>query len=339
MTSKPSILVVGGWFDAENLYGALETYRWINEKNPQAENRIVMGPWYHGGWVRSDGRRLGDISFGSKTGDFYVEQIELPFFEHHLKGAKEHDLPEAMMFETGSNVWRRYAAWPPPQLKSRSIYLHPDGLKDAPAKDELWDEFISDPNKPVPFTADITTSVPKPYMLEDQRFSASRPDVMVYESQALSEDMIVAGPIDVVLFVSSSATDSDWIVKVIDVYPGDAPDDQGVVMSHYQMMVRGDIIRAKFRDSLAHPTPTHPGEVTKIAFGLQDVNHCFRKGHRLMVQVQCSWFPLFDANPQKFMSFADAVKTDFQKATQRIHLGGAHSSHITLGIVFNGVGN
>lgn len=329
---KPAVLVVGGWFDAENLYGALHTYSSIEEKNPDNKNYLVMGPWIHGGWVRTDGFSLGDISFGYKTGKYYVKNIELPFFNYYLKGKGELDLPEAYVFETGSNKWQTYDSWPPENTKQVSLYLNENHILsfEIAKSTDGFDEYISDPSKPVPFTNEITTDIPKPYMVEDQRFAASRPDVLVYKTEALNDDITFSGDATADLFVSTTGTDADWVAKLIDVFPTDSVSSDSVVYSDYEMLVRGNILRGKFRESFEFPKPFTPGEVTNIKFDLMDINHTFKKGHRIMVQIQSSWFPLFDRNPQKFVDIYNASEGDFQKARQRVYFSKKYPSRIIL---------
>ncbi len=338
---RPAMMVVGGWFDAENLYGALQTYRAIEDHNPGAYNVLVMGPWYHGGWVRSEGELLGNIHFGGKTGEFYKENIELPFFRHYLKGREELDLPEAFVFETGANRWHRFDRWPPAGLHAQQWYFQPRGQlapeKPAGKTSPLFDEYISDPAKPASFTAQVTTSMPREYMVEDQRFAAVRPDVLVYESAALAEDLAIAGPVTAKLFVSSTGSDCDWVVKLIDVYPDSMPDNESnpcnVKMGGYQMLLRGEIFRAKFRRGYDNPQPLKPGEVAAIEFTLNDVCHTFLKGHKIMVQVQSSWFPLFDRNPQTFTDIYNAKEEDFQKAAQRVYRSEKFPSGVVLEVI------
>jgi putative CocE/NonD family hydrolase len=329
---KPAVLVVGGWFDAENLYGALHTYSSIEEKNPENKNYLVMGPWIHGGWVRTDGSSLGDVGFGSKTGEYYVKNIELPFFNYYLKGKGELNLPEAYAFETGSNTWQKYDSWPPANATNVSLYLNKNNSLslEAPQSTGGFDEYVSDPAKPVPYTSKITIDYPRPYMVEDQRFTVSRPDVLVYKTEILDKDITFAGTVTADLFVSTTGTDADWVVKLIDVFPADSSITDSVVYSEYQMMVRGNILRGKFRESLETPKPFKPGEVTNIKFDLLDINHTFKKGHRIMVQIQSSWFPLFDRNPQKFVDIYNAKEEDFQKATQRVYFSKQYPSRIIL---------
>jgi putative CocE/NonD family hydrolase len=316
---KPAVMVVGGWFDAENAYGALETYKFIDKNNPETSNILVMGPWYHGGWVRSDGSQLGDISFGSKTGEYYVKNIELPFFNYYLKDKGKLTLKEAHVFETGSNRWKSYDQWPPKNTKPAKLYLHHDhslSLIKPTNKGNLKHEYLSDPSKPVPFTSEITTGIPKKYMIQDQRFAATRPDVLVYKSEVLERDITIVGPPEADLFVSTSGTDCDWIVKLIDVFPDNLEESNGVIMGGYQVLVRAEIMRSKFRSSYEKPEPMVPNAVTHIRYFLNDVNHTFRRGHRIMIQIQSTWFPLFDRNPQTFTDIYRAKESDFRIAIQ-----------------------
>ncbi len=322
---KPAVLTVGGWFDAEDLFGALACARTLDRQSPDTDSHLVMGPWTHGQWAGGDGSRVGNAEFGSKTAAWFEQDVELPFFNHYLKGEAGPTLPKATVFETGTNQWRNFDAWPPKQAKPRSFYLESRGRISfsRPNATDGFDAFVSDPAKPVPYTQDISFDYSAPYMTEDQRFAARRPDVLVYETAPLKEDLTLAGPIHPVLQVSTTGTDSDWIVKVIDVFPDDAPDPadcpRGWHAGGYQMLVRGDAIRGKFRNSYTTPEPFVPGKPTQVAFTLPDVFHTFRKGHRLMVQVQSSWFPLVDRNPQTFCDIPHAKPGDFHKAEQRVY--------------------
>jgi len=323
-------MTVGGWFDAEDLFGALATYKTIEETNPGARNTIVMGPWFHGGWSRSDGDMLGSVSFGQKTSLTYRETVELPFFNCLLKDKCERQLPEAMMFETGSNQWRAYDSWPPKNAESREIFFDANGgLTFSPVSASALDEYVSDPARPVPFINDIAIGMTREYMVDDQRFAATRPDVLVYQTPVLDRDVTLAGPIKATLYVSTTGTDSDFVVKVIDVFPNDAPEK----MAGYQMLVRGEPMRARFRNSFSKPEAMVSGQVTKVEFTLPDVNHAFRRGHRIMVQIQSSWFPLVDRNPQKFVDIYRATEADFQKATQRVYRGGSSASRLTVSVL------
>ena len=338
---RPSVMVVGGWFDAENLYGALNTYKTIERNNPGVYNTLVMGPWFHGGWSRADGELLGNVHFGAPTSVFYRDNIELPFFNCVLKDRCGQKLPEAFVFETGSNQWRTYDQWPPSNTEPRSIFLQANGRlafvrpSSAPAKS--FDEYVSDPAHPVPFINGIAVGMTREYMTDDQRFAATRPDVLVYETEPLTEAITASGPITATLYVSTTGTDSDYVVKLIDVFPDDTPDQDpnptGVRMGGYQMLVRGEPMRARFRNSYSNPEKIAPNKITRVEFTLPDVNHSFLKGHRIMVQIQSSWFPLVDRNPQKFVDINKATEADFQKATQRIYRSGQYSSHLTLNVL------
>jgi putative CocE/NonD family hydrolase len=332
---KPAVMTVGGWFDAEDLFGALSTYKSIEKQSAGAYNILVMGPWFHGGWSRSDGDALGNVRFGSKTAAFYRENIELVFFNHLLKDKGEAKLPEAYVFNTGANQWRTFDQWPPKSAEEKSVYLDATGKLSftAPTQKECFAEYVSDPRKPVPFITNTATGMTREYMVDDQRLAAARPDVLTYQTDVLAEDFMVAGPVHVSLDVSTSGTDSDFVVKVIDVYPDNAPDNDpnpaNVRMGGYQMLVRGEPFRARFRNSFSKPEPMTPGKVTRIEFEMPDILHTFMKGHRLMVQVQSSWFPLVDRNPQKFVDLYTAKEVDFQKATERVYC----SSRVIVNVI------
>jgi uncharacterized protein len=335
---KPAVMTVGGWFDAENLFGALETYKNVEAMSPGATNVLVMGPWSHGGWSRSDGDKLGPVPFSSKTSEFYREHIQFPFFQHHLKGKGAASFPEAWVFETGTNQWKTYDAWPPRAIRHRSLFLQPrGGLAFQPPNkpaDPAFDEYTSDPAHPVEYIDQIEIRMTGDYMIQDQRVASRRPDVLVYESEALATDLTIAGPIEARMFVSTSGTDSDWVVKLIDVYPDDFAnadsDPPAVKFGGYQQLVRGDVMRGKFRKSLEKPEPFVPNEPTPVNFTLQDVAHTFRSGHKIMVQVQSTWFPLIDRNPQKFIDIYSATETDFQKANQRVYRSAEMPSHLEV---------
>lgn len=332
---KPAVMTVGGWFDAEDLFGALNTYKYIEKQSPGAYNILVMGPWFHGGWSRSDGDQLGDVRFGSKTGAFYRENIELPFFNYYLKDSGTLKLPEAYVFETGSNKWKTYEQWPPVNAEIKSLYFDSQGKLSftTPLDPKGFDEYVSDPSKPVPFINNIAIGMTREYMVDDQRFTSRRPDVLVYQTAPLAEELTVAGPLTASLFVSTTGTDSDFMVKLIDVYPDDAPDNQpnstGMKMGGYQMLVRGEPMRARFRNSFERPEAMVPNKIEKIEYVMPDVNHTFPRGHRVMVQVQSTWFPLVDRNPQKFVDIYKAKDSDFQKATQHVY----HSSRLVLNVL------
>ncbi len=333
-----AVLTVGGWFDGEDLFGALETYRATERQNPGITNMLVMGPWSHGQWSRGDGDKLGDIDFRVKTGVYYREKIELPFFRYFLKSDTNFVPTEAHLFETGTDRWRRFDAWPPENAVARTFHLRADGvLSQEPPPDgaDSFDEYTSDPAKPVPFTLEVTTDYPRGYPVHDQRFAASRPDVLVYQTEPLEEDLTVGGPLAVDLHVSTTGTDADWVVKLIDVYDIDHPNPQPnpayVVMGGYQQLLRGDVMRARFRNSFEKPEPLEPGKVTRITFTMPDILHTFRRGHRVMVQVQSTWFPLVERNPQTYVdNIAYARPEDYRKATQRVIRAPDHPSSVTL---------
>ena len=331
---KAAVLTVGGWYDAEDLQGPLTTYHAIKRNNPAIYSGLVMGPWSHGAWRRYDGQSLGSVQFGAKTGEYFRKNIEFPFFEQHLKGVANPNKAEVHAFETGSNVWREYAAWPPKQAHARTLYLGANGTlawQQPAAGGEGFDEYVADPRKPVPYTGYPAIGVPKEYMVGDQRFASSRTDVLTYRSEPLEEDVTLSGPVKPRLFVSTSGTDADWIVKLIDVYPDDSPSadkpdsprtDVGkpaIPMAGYQQLVRGDPLRGKFRNGFEQPEPFTPGKVEPVNFSMTDINHTFRRGHRIMVQIQSSWFPLVDLNPQTFVDIPKARPEDFRKATQRVY--------------------
>lgn len=337
---KCAVMTVGGWFDAEDLFGPLETYRWTERLNPGIPNTIVMGPWAHGGWSGEDGDKLGAINFRAKTAVYFREQIELPFFRHYLKGDDKYTPTEAHMFETGTHQWRRFDSWPPKQVAPRTLFFHANGKLgfNKPADGiDAFDEYVSDPAKPVPYTLEFNTAYPRSYPVHDQRFAASRTDVLVYETEPLEEDLTFAGPLKATLHVSTTGTDSDWVVKLVDVYPGNfpnpTPNPERLVMGGYQQLVRGDVFRGKFRNSFEKPEPFEPGKVTKIEFDIPDILHTFRRGHRVMVQVQSSWFPLVDRNPQTFVNIPTAKPEDFKKSTQRVYRSEGASSALTVQVL------
>ena len=349
-----AVLTVGGWFDAEDLQGPFSTFHAVEANNPDIFNALVVGPWVHGGWYRYDGEHLGRAEFDSNTGEFYRKNILFPFFEQYLKGRGDAKLPKAYVFETGTNVWRRYSAWPPKEAEPKTLYLQANGglSFDAPGSESpAFDEYVSDPAKPVPFVNYVDEEVPQEYMVSDQRFAATRPDVLVYESPVLQDDVTIVGPISPHLFVSTTGTDSDWDVKLIDVYPQDYRDskldearedrkkprtDVGAptfTMAGYEQLVRGEPFRGKFRHSFEKPEPFTPGKVEEINTTFQDVNHTFRRGHRIMVQIQSSWFPLTDLNPQKFVNIPDAKPADFVKATERVYHSKSQPSGIGVKVL------
>ncbi len=334
------ILNVAGWFDAEDFYGPMSIYDTLEEKNPENRSTLVVGPWRHGGWRSMDGDSLGCIEFGSKTSRDFQRNVQYPFFSHYLKdqGDWRDDAAEAIVFETGSNVWKTYDAWPPPAATPTALYFHPNGRLsfEPPAgrSADAYDEYVSDPDKPVPFSSEIRTTQGHLWMIEDQRFASTRPDVLVYQTEVLAEAVTIAGPIVASLFASTSGTDSDWIVKLIDVYPGDAVGNAcDVPMSDFQMLLAGEVFRGKFRNSYTNPEPMVPGQLTGIEFDLRDRYHTFKAGHRIMVQVQSTWFPVIDRNPQTFVDIYTATESDYQIAVQRIYRSPEFPSHLTVGLL------
>lgn len=318
-------LVVGGLYDAEDCYGAWNLYKAI-EKKTKNNNKIVMGPWYHGQWARTDGSFLGNVQWGSNTSEWYGKNVELPFFNYYLKQKGNIDqLQEATIFFSGSNEWKQLPKWPLDQVSYESYALRKGGYlsKAVPLIAPLssWQEYTSDPAKPVPYTEDVHFGRTREYMTDDQRFAARRPDVLVFQTEPLENDLTLAGPITADLMVAISGTDADFVVKLIDVFPDDFKyeKENGYVMNGYQMLVRGEVMRGKFRNSFEKPEPFVPNKPTRVKYELPDVAHTFKKGHRLMIQLQSSWFPLVDRNPQQFMDIYQAKDSDFKKATIRIY--------------------
>jgi putative CocE/NonD family hydrolase len=342
-----AVLTVGGLFDAEDLSGPWKTFNAIAAQNPQTSNQIVIGPWFHGAWSAVPGNHLGEARFGSDTGDFFREHIQLPFFEHYLKDGPDPKLAKATVYETGSNQWRSYPAWPPPSATRRMLYLQPGGklsFNPPPAAtgDAAFDHYVSDPAHPVPEVG--YTAAPGPereYMAADQRFASRRPDVLVYQTDALKDPLTFAGPLTAKLHVATSSTDSDFIVKLIDVYPDSTPqavpapkrrgadvDVPPTLLAGYQQLVRGEPMRGKFRHSFTKPEPFQPNQPDAVNVDMIEVNHTFLPGHRIMVQIQSTWFPLIDLNPQTFVDIPHATPADFQPATERIY----HSAELPSGL-------
>ncbi len=331
-------LIVGGLFDAEDCYGAWNLYKAIESKTKN-NNQIVMGPWFHGQWGAHDGSYLGNVQFGSNTSDWYRQNIELPFFNYYLKGKGSVDrIKEANIFFSGANEWKQLPAWPPGNSRPQAMYLLPSGkldFTDAQAGAvTTFAAYTSDPAKPVPYTEDIHLGRTKEYMTDDQRFAARRPDVLVFKSDILTEDLTLGGEIVADLLVSISTTDADFVVKLIDVFPDDfayaTPGKSQYEMSAYQMLVRGEVMRGKFRNSFEKPEAFVPNKPTQVKFALPDVAHSFKKGHRIMIQVQSSWFPLVDRNPQKFTDIYQAKDSDFQSANIKLY---HHASKIILPVL------
>ncbi|NML63841.1 CocE/NonD family hydrolase [Hymenobacter sp. RP-2-7] len=329
---RPAVLVVGGWFDAEDLFGALHTYQAIEQQNPRATNRLVMGPWTHGAWSRTDWSKFGPLSFGQNTAEYYRRTLETPFFNYYLKDKGSFNPAEATLFDTGTNQWQTFAAWPPKEAQSRAYYLNGLGqLAAAPAASPA-DEYRSDPAHPVPYTAAIQGGRNNEYMVEDQRFAAQRPDVLSFQTEPLAQPLTVAGPLGADLWVSTSGTDADFIVKLIDVLPDSAatPAPGGALPAGAQRLVRAEVFRGRFRNSFEQPEAFQPNVPTEVKFALNDVLHTFKPGHRLMVQVQSTWFPLVDLNPQQFGGAAPAGTADAKPATIRLYHEPGYASRVVL---------
>jgi len=331
---RPAVLIVGGWFDAEDLYGPLQIYKQLQDSSVQTTRYLVMGPWSHGAWGRSSGESLGDIHFGSKTSQYYQQEIELPFFNHFLKNGNSISINRVTCFDTGNDSWHSYKNWPPRETVASVVYLSANGKLDfnQPIDSLGYNSFISDPANPVPFINKITNTWDRTYMTADQRFAYTRPDVLTFQTEVMDSSLTFAGTIDAELFVSTSGTDCDWIVKLIDVFPDTSSEKSamecGLPMGGYQQLVRAEIMRSKFRNSYEHPQAMIPNQITKITIPLQDVLHTFKKGHKIMVQIQSSWFPLFDRNPQKFVDIYTAEEADFQKAEQHVYYSVQYPSQL-----------
>ena len=360
---RPAVLVVGGWYDAEDLFGALHTYQAIEKQNPGATNRLVMGPWTHGAWSRADWSKYGPLSFGQNTAAYYRQQLETPFFNYYLKDKGSFNPAEATVFDTGSNDWKTYPTWPPAS-QPRSLFFNPTGrlvlesklekmlngrvagypitdqppakLPEPPAP-PAFTEYVSDPANPVPYTDGVHSSRNNEYMVEDQRFATKRPDVLTFQTEPLAADLTVAGPLGVDLWVSTSGTDADFVVKLIDVLPDDTPNPvpnpKNVQLAGAQRLVRGDVFRGRFRNSFEKPEAFQPNVPTEVKYELNDVLHTFQQGHRPLVQVQSTWFPLVDRNPQQFVNISTAEAKDFQKATIRVYHEPGRASSLTLPVL------
>lgn len=334
---KAAVMTVGGWYDTEDLYGPLQTYKAIKKNNPGISNTLVMGPWVHGGWQNTAGDKIGDANFGFKTSLNY-QALEFAFFKHHLKGGEKPALPEAWVFETGANRWRSFDAWPPANTQAKSLYFHANGklsFEMPSTTGNAFDEYVSDPAKPVPYTTEITNRWSNQYVAADQRFAANRPDVLVYQTDVLERDITFAGPLEANLVVSTTGTDADFVVKLIDVNPNRMETLAGEPnRGAQQTLVRGEPFRARFRESFEHPKAFVPGEPTKVKFAINDVMHTFQRGHRIMIQIQSSWFPFIDRNPQTFVdNIYEAKEGDFVKANHRLYRSGSEPSNIKVQVL------
>jgi putative CocE/NonD family hydrolase len=352
---RPAVLVVGGWFDAEDMFGALRTYEAIEKQTPHNDNRLIMGPWTHGAWSAGNWQGYGILDFGQDVNEYY-QRIETAFFNHYLKDSVNPGLKEATVFETGTNQWRQYDAWPPLQAHPTSFYLRGGGQlssegksvvpKTGPAStvpastahtatvhastahaliasgNTAYDEYVSDPAHPVPYVDGVRGGRDNQYVVADQRFAARRPDVLTYQTDTLKNDLNVTGRLKADIFLSSTGTDADLVVKLIDVLP-----------DGYQRLVRAEVFRCKFRRSFSHPEPLTPGKVEEVAYELNEIAHTFKQGHRLMIQIQSSWFPLVDMNPQTFVNIPTCSASDFRKASIRIYHDPTHLSHVVLPVI------
>lgn len=345
---KPAILWVGGHFDAEDNWGAWNAYKAAEANNPGKEfNKLVMGPWYHVQWSQADGTHLGNVEFGSNTSLWYQQNMEIPFFNYFLKGRGDVSrIAEANIFLTGKNSWEKFDSWPPSEKKDRALYLQPGGKLDWNPPESLtaYTEYVSDPEKPVPYTEDVHFSRTRNYMTDDQRFAERRPDVLTFKTDLLDEDITVTGVVTADLPVSVTSTDADFVVKLIDVFPDDmsytrldiySEKDQAIKypMGGYEMLVHGEVFRGRYRNSYEKPAPFVPGKIDKVKYDIGDVAHTFKKGHRIMVQIQSTWFPLVDRNPQKFVNIYKAAESDFQKSTITIYHNKKYSGKIILPVL------
>jgi putative CocE/NonD family hydrolase len=334
---KPAVMTVGGLFDAEDCWGAWNVYKSVEKQNPSsASNRVVMGPWVHGGWARGAGDRLGAVTFGSRTSEFYQKEIEFRFFEYYLKDSGKMDLPEAYVFETGSNKWSTYDAWPPKDARQVKYYFSAQGkLSTAPPPNESRtpqaDRYTSDPANPVPYADGVHLRRTNEYMIDDQRFASRRPDVLTYQTDPLSSSVTVTGPVIADLWTTLSTSDADFVVKLVDVFPDTLQGrENGIPMGGYQMLVRGEIFRGRYRDSFEQPKAFTPGTSANVKFELPDVSHTFLPGHKIMIQVQSSWFPLTDRNPQQFIDIYKAKDEDFIPCDIQMHRDASRASGVIL---------
>lgn len=342
---KPAMLTVGGLFDAEDCYGAWNLYKAIEQQSPATNNKIVMGPWFHGGWSKSDGSFLGNVRFGSKTSEYFQNNIEIPFFNYHLKGKGNIDkLAEASIFFTGENVWRSLNTWPPKEMTPTPIYFNDNASLsfNKSNSQNSFTSYLSDPAKPVPFTEDILEDRSREYMTDDQRFASRRTDVITFKTSVLESDLTLAGTLIADLKVAISTTDADFVVKVIDIFPDGfvydtltytSDKDNDYLMDGYEMLVRGEIMRGRFRNSFEKPEAFEPNKVTTVKFELPDVAHTFKKGHRLMIQVQSTWFPLADRNPQQFVDIYHCEDKDFVKSEIKLFHDATNASSVILPIL------
>lgn len=345
---QPAMLWVGGLFDAEDCWGAWNSYKAAEENNPgKAFNKIIEGPWYHGQWSTSDGTQLGNVQFDSNTSEYYQQNFEVPFFNYFLKGEGDiSEIDEANIFITGSNQWNKFEQWPPKNASNKFLYFHPDGLLnfEKPVENESFSEYLSDPSKPVPYEEDVHFNRTRTYLIADQRFASRRPDVLVFQTDTLTEDLTVTGSVIADLLTSISTTDADFVVKVIDVFPdylgfnnvdiySENSAEKRYPMGGYQMLVRGEVFRGRFRNSYENPSAFSPGKIEQVKFELPSIAHCFKKGHRIMIQIQSSWFPLVDRNPQQFLDIYHCDESDFVKSDIKIYHDADNASKVILPVL------
>jgi hypothetical protein len=338
---KPAVLIVGGWYDAEDLYGPLNIYKTIEANDKDNKCKIVMGPWTHGSWIATKGDSLGDFYFGSNTADYFRQKILIPFFNYHLKGIGKPLSDDAYVFDTGSNKFYSFDKWPPENVSSTDLFLSSNQRLSAyqNSDTETFTEYLSDPWNPVPYTSKFLDSknfYSRTFMIEDQRYVSTRPDVLKFETEPLDSDFTIAGPINAQLYVSTTSTDADFVVKVIDVYPDDEPNPEPnpnqVEMGGYQRLVRAEIFRGKFRNSYENPEPFTPNKVETVNIKLNDAFHTFKKGHKIMIQIHSSWFPFFDINPQTFTDIYHADEKDFVKAMIKVYHSKEYPSKVSFNI-------
>ena len=343
---KPAMLIVGGLFDAEDCYGAWRLYDAIKKQSKETNTRIVMGPWYHGGWLKSDGRFLGNVRFESATSSYYQQNIEIPFFNYYLKQkGSVKDISGASIFFSGENSWKTFAQWPPLNTINTEFYFVKNGgLSKIPKSDptNILTQYTSDPNKPVPYSEDVQSHRIREYMNDDQRFASRRPDVITFKTDVLDDDLTIAGTVTAKLKVAITTTDADFVVKIIDVFPNGFSYDtliygvgngKNYLMDGYEMLVRGEIMRGKYRNSFEKPEAFEPNKITSVSFDLPDIAHTFKKGHRLMVQIQSSWFPLADRNPQQFIDIYHCDDSQFMKSDIKLYHDAENPSSISLPVI------
>ena len=343
---KPAMLIVGGLFDAEDCYGAWRLYDAVKKQSKETNTRIVMGPWYHGGWLKSDGRFLGNVRFESSTSSYYQQNIEIPFFNYYLKQKGSiKDITGASIFFSGENSWKKFEQWPPLNTINTEFYFVKNGgLSKIPKSDptNILTQYTSDPNKPVPYSEDVQTHRTREYMTDDQRFASRRPDVITFKTDVLDDDLTIAGTVTAKLKVAITTTDADFVVKIIDVFPNGFSYDtliygvgngKNYLMDGYEMLVRGEIMRGKYRNSFEKPEAFEPNKITSVSFDLPDIAHTFKKGHRLMVQIQSSWFPLADRNPQQFIDIYHCDDSQFMKSDIKLYHDAENPSSISLPVL------